>query len=203
MTLEELQAEVARLSGELTAVTANNKKLVGELRAAKKGAEVDPAEFERLENELSTVQGQLADANKALKTANATAEKATKELDAERGYTSSLLVDGGLTSALTEAGVKNPAHLKAAAALLKTTAKVEVTTGEGGARTAMVDGKPLADFVKGWAAGDDGKAFVAAPGNSGGGAAGGGTGGAPKGNPNGTPTERAQYYADKFGLPAN
>lgn len=169
-TKEALAAAIAEAVGKLE---SKNRELLTELRKAKKGAEVDPADVERLEAELDAARTQLADANKALKTATKQAEDDRKALEGERGFVSSLLVDNGLTAALTEAGVKNPAHLKAAAALLKSSAKVEVAADDTGARRALVDGKPLGDFVKTWAASDDGKAFVAAPANSGGGAAGG------------------------------
>lgn len=179
---EALAAIQAAVDAAVEPLKAHNKKLVGELRQAKKGAEVDPAEVERLETELETARTQLADVNKQLKTANKAAEDAGKALDGERGALQSLLVDNGLSSALLEAGVKNPSHLKAAAALLKTSNAIEIVAGEGGVRTAQVGGKPLADFVKGWASGDDGKAFVTAPQNTGGGAAGGNAGAGGGGN---------------------
>ena len=52
-----------------------------------------------------------------------------------------------------------------------------VLTADGENRIAKVGDKPLAEFVKAWAVSDEGKAFVDAPGNSGGGAHGGGSGG--------------------------
>lgn len=168
----------AAVDAAVEPLKANNKKLVGELRQAKKGAEVDPADIERLETELDATKAQLAEANKAAKAATKAAEDATKALEGERGAITSLLVDQGLQSALLESGVKNPAHLKAAAALLKTSNKIEVVAADDGTRTAQVGGKALGEFVKGWAAGDDGKAFVTAQVNTGGGAAGGGKGGA-------------------------
>ncbi|TWI69051.1 hypothetical protein IP91_00116 [Pseudoduganella lurida] len=181
-------------------VLAKNKELLGEVKKAKRGAEIDPAEHERLETELDATKAQLADVNKQLKTANKAAEDAGKALDGERGFTQSLLVDQGLSAALLETGVKNPAHLKAAAALLKTSNKIEIVAGDDGTRSAQVGGKPLAEFVKGWAAGDDGKAFVSAPVNTGGGAAGGsgsGGGGNVKGNMAGTPEERRAWIDAK------
>jgi len=196
-------AITAAVEEAVTGLKDKNRELVGKLKKASAGSEIDPADVERLETERDTLKAQLGEAQKSLKTVTKQAEEAGKALDSERGFVSSLLVDNGLTAALTEVGVKNPAHLKAAAALLKASAKVEVAADDTGARRALVDGKPLADFVKGWAAGDDGKAFVAAPANSGGGAAGGGSGVAPKGNMAGTPAERAQALADKFSLPLN
>lgn len=188
-TKEALAAAVADAVGKLE---SKNRELVAELRKAKKGAELDPAEVERLEADLEATRAQLADANKQLKAEKKAAEDAGKALEGERGALQSLLVDNGLSAALLEAGVKNPAHLKAAAALLKTSNAIEIVAGDGGVRTAQVGGKPLAEFVKSWAAGDDGKAFVAAPVNTGGGAAGGGAGagGNVKANMGGTAEER-------------
>lgn len=159
-----------RIAAAVDPLKAHNKKLLGELKVAKKGAEIDPAEVERLETELATVTQQLADATKAAKTAATAAEKAAADLAGERGFNERLLVDNGLNAALLEAGVQNPAHLKGAAALIRGN-KVEVTI-EGENRVAKIGGKPLADFVKEWSQSDDGKAYVSAPGNGGGGAKG-------------------------------
>jgi len=86
--------------------------------------------------------------------------------------TSKLLVDNGLNEALAKAGVK-PEYLKAAKAMFAGQVQV-VTDGEN--RVAKVGDKGLSDFVTAWAAGDEGKHFVAAPNNSGGGSGGGGKG---------------------------
>lgn len=201
---DDIDAKIAAaVEAATSGLKAKNTELLAKVRKLQAGDTIDPADVERLESEVERLKGELNTANKSLKEATKRAETAEKSLGEEQAHTASLLVDGGLTSALTEAGVKNPAHLKAAAALLKTTAKVEVTAGENGARTAMVDGKPLADFVKTWSASDDGKAFVAATVNTGGGAGGGGNGTPPKGNVAGTREERAQAYAAKFDLPVN
>jgi hypothetical protein len=71
---------------------------------------------------------------------------------------------------------------------------------EGDARIAKIGDKALSDFVKEWAAGDEGKHFVQAPANSGGGATGGNGGGAAsiKGKVDGSPVERAAYFAAKY-----
>jgi exonuclease VII small subunit len=141
------------------------------VKKAKKGAEVDPADLERVEAELEKAQAQLADANKQLKVATTTAEKATKALEAEQGHTQKLLIENGLTSALTAAGVTDPDLLESAAALIQMKHKPQVVI-EGDARVAKVGDKTLADFIKEWAP-TGGKSFVAAAVNSGGGATGG------------------------------
>jgi hypothetical protein len=103
--------------------------------------------------------------------------------------------DQALATALQTAGVTEPAFLKASQAMLAGMVKL----GDDG--TAYVETgmgpKVLADFVKGWAAGE-GKAFVTAA--SGGGAKGGDTSnkGVVKGNLGGTPKERAAAIAARF-----
>lgn len=180
---DDIDAKIAAaVEAATSGLKAKNSELLAKVRKLQAGDSIDPADVERLETEVERLKGELTTATKTATQATKRAEAAEKSLGDEQAHTASLLVDGGLVTALTEAGVKNPAHLKAAAALLKTSAKVEVTTGEDGKRTAMVDGKPLADFVKGWSASDDGKAFVSATVNSGGGA-GGGDGKAPVVNP--------------------
>lgn len=153
----------------------HNKKLLGELKVAKKGAEIDPAEFTALETERDSLAAQVADLGKQLKTATTAAEAAGTALKGEQGYTNKLLVSEGLNAALLANGVTNPVHLKAAAAMIREGGAVEVKV-EGENRVAVIGGKPLADFVKDWSLSDDGKAFVAAPVNGGGGAPGGGKG---------------------------
>lgn len=179
-------ADVAALDAAVdkatAALKAKNAELVAEVRAAKrKGGDDHSAELERVEAERDKLQQDLADASKAAKLAQKAADDATKALQSEQAATSRLLVDNGLLAALGEAGVKDPIQVKAAMAILKTSGAKFDIKADGDLRTAMVGDKPLADHVKGWAAGDEGKHFVAAPGNTGGGAAGGapGAGGAP------------------------
>lgn len=150
---------------------AKNKELMGALKAAKNGAQIDPADHAALEQERDELVNKLGDANKLLKTTTKAAEDAAKALGDEKGFTERLLADNGLNEALLAAGVKNPAHLKGAAALLRSGVKIEV--GADGARLAKIGDKSLADAVKEWSATDDGKAYVSAPQNGGGGGNGG------------------------------
>jgi len=156
---------------------AKNTELLGKLKKAQKDATIDPADHAELQSEFDATQTKLADVTKALKTATTEYDKIKKAYETESKVTHNLLVDNGLSSALLEAGVKKASYLKAAKAML---AGQVVLTADGEQRIAKVGDKPLAEFVKEWAASDEGKAFVDAPGNSGGGANGGagGTGGA-------------------------
>lgn len=153
-------------------VDAKNKELLAKLKKAQAGAEIDPADHQALEQERDELVAKLGEANKLLKTTTKAAEDAAKALGDEKGFTEKLLADNGLNEALLAAGVKNPAHLKGAAALLRSGVKIEV--GTDGARVAKIGDKSLADAVKEWSATDDGKAYVSAPQNGGGGGSGSG-----------------------------
>jgi hypothetical protein len=169
---------------------AKNQELIGEVRKLKAGATVTPEQLQAVERERDELETKLGEVNKQLKAANTSLEATTKERDGEKAYNQRLLVDNGLNDALLAAGVKNPAHLKAAAALIRQAGQVEVKV-EGENRSALIGGKPLAEFVKAWSQSDDGKHFVTAPDNSGGGAK-GGTGKTPPTPENATlsPVER-------------
>lgn len=137
----------------------------------KKGA-TDPAAIERLEGQIETLQGQLEKATADVKDATKRASKAEKALETEIGFNRKLLVDNGLTDALTKANVASQ-FLPAAKALLAS--KVEIKT-EGDQRKVMVGDKELGAYVTEWSQGDEGKHYVIAPKSGGGGAEGGADG---------------------------
>lgn len=185
-TIEELRRSIVKLEEK-------NRELVAEKRRQGEG-KIDAAELERVEAERDKAREDLAAAQRELKTVSKTAETATKALEAEKAHTNKLLVSDGLTKALAEAGVSDPKLQRAAAALLRTEHSIEVAI-EGDARIAKVGDKALSEFVKSWAQGDDGKSFVAAPANGGGGAT-GGTGGGAKSWKEMTMTEQGQAYKE-------
>lgn len=150
-----------------------NTELLAKVKKATAGATIDPAEHQALQAELEAATGKLKEDDKALKTALAEGERARKALETESGFTTRLLIDNGLSEALLKAGVK-PEFNKAAKALLS--GQVALKT-EGDKRTPVVGEKALGDFITDWAKSDEGKHFVAAPGNAGGGASGGASGG--------------------------
>ncbi len=150
---------------------SKNRELLDELKTARKGKTIDPADVEKLEAQIDKLTEERDTALKASKDATKAAETATKALTAESGFTQRLLIDNGLVSELTKNGVTNPAHLKAAQAMLRAGVTIKV---DGENRIAQVGDKALADSVKEWAASDEGKNFVSAAGSSGGGAPGGG-----------------------------
>ena len=175
MTPEEIQAKIDAAVEEATeGLKKKNSELLAEVKKFKKG-DFDPAEIEKLETLADDLKSKLSAAEKQLKTATKELETTKAGLAAESKFTQGLLIDNGLTAELTKAGVTNPALLKAATTMLRNGAQV-VADGEN--RVAKVGDKPLSDFVKEWAATDEGKHFISAAGNSGGGAppSGGGSG---------------------------
>jgi hypothetical protein len=197
LTAPEVKEAIKAAVEEATApLVAKRDELLAEVKKARKGQQIDPETVTKLEDEIERLKGDLTTANKAAKTATTDADKARKALEAAEGFTSKLLVDNGLTDALTKAGVTNPVHLKAAKALLA--AQVQIVA-DGDSKVAKVGDKPLADYAAEWAKGDEGKFFVAAAQNGGGGSGGGG--GAPsgqKGKIDGTPQERRAYIAGEL-----
>ncbi|MCK5605387.1 hypothetical protein KAR91_26080 [Candidatus Pacearchaeota archaeon] len=149
---------------------AKNKELLGKLKKAQKGATIDPADHAALQSELDSSEVELAKAKKELKAAMTESEKIKKQYETESQVSRDLLVDTGLSNELLANGIKNPTYLKAAKALLSSQVTLEA---DGDKRVAKVGDKTLTDHIKEWAGTDEGKAFVDAPGNSGGGANGG------------------------------
>jgi len=151
-----------------TGLKTKNTELLGEVKKLRKaGGEVDPAVLEKAEKRIEELDGLLLTANKELKTTKAELGKAAKALEGESGFTQKLLIDNGLSDALVKAGVSNATRLKASIAMLRGQVKV---VAEGDVRKAVVGDKDLGAFVTEWAASEEGKEFVTAAPNSGGGA---------------------------------
>lgn len=162
-TAEELQAE-------LDAVLTKRDELLREvktLKAKAKGAEIDPEEFAKLQSDNEELRAALDKTSKASKSE---VERLTKTLSEREAKLHEILVEGGITEALAKANVA-PELMKAAKALLKGSAAVK----DG---AAFMGDKPLVDAVAEWAASDEGKHFIRAPANTGGGSNGGGGNGA-------------------------
>ena len=162
----------AAVSEATAGLIAKNQELLGKVKKLQKDAAIDPAEYQALSEAKDTAEAKLAEALKTVKQATTQAEKDRKALEAETGYVSKLLIDNGLTDALLKAGVK-PEMSKAVKAMLAGQVSLKV---EGDKRLAVVGDKALGDFVTEWAQSDEGKHFVAAPANQGGGANGGAQG---------------------------
>jgi len=169
---EAIEAAVTEATSGLV---AKNQELLGKLKKATKDAQIDPAEFQSLNEKLEATETKLTEALKVAKEATKQAEKDRKALEKEAGFVSHLLVDNGLSEALLKSGIK-PEMTKAVKAMLASQVTLKA---DGDKRIAVVGDKSLSDFVSEWSKSDEGKVFVSAPDNRGGGALGGGDG---KGN---------------------
>jgi len=170
LTSPEAKEAIKAAVEEATAgLAAKNKELLAEVKEARKSRTIDPKEIEDRDNEIEALKTQLGEAQKTVKLATTEAEKAKKALEGAEGFTQKLLVDNGLTDALTKAGVTNPVHLKAAKSML---AGQVAIVADGDNRMAKIGDKDLAAAIGEWAKGDEGKFFVAATQNNGGGATG-------------------------------
>ncbi|CAB3922372.1 hypothetical protein [Achromobacter deleyi] len=195
MPLDRNDPEVIALLKEAAeeateALSAKNKELLAELRAAKakaKGSEIDPEEHARLQTQVEDLTGKL---DKVTKDSNRQIEKLTKDLTDKDGALTQHLIDGGLSTALAKAGVA-PHFMDAAKAMLRGQAAIK----DG---AAVISDKLLADHVTEWAGTDQGKHFITAPANSGGGGQGGSGGGKTSGNLGGTRDERVAALKAQF-----
>lgn len=174
-TPEEKAALKAAVDEAVESATAGlatkNRELLTELKEARKGRQIEPAQVEALEARIESLTADLTAANKAAKDASKAAETAQKQLETESGFSKQLLVENGLASALAVHGVTDPFYRKGALALLR--GQVQIGT-EGDTRVAKIGDKPLDDAVKAWVGSDEGKRYAMAPVNSGLGATGGG-----------------------------
>jgi hypothetical protein len=151
---------------------AKNQELIDKNKKLMKGQEIDPQTVIDLEAQIDKLQADLSTANKSGKESVKTLETLQAQLKAETGFTQKLLIDNGLTDELVKNGVA-PQFLAATKAMFAGQAQI---VAEGDTRTAKIGDKSVSDFVKEWAASDDGKHFIKAPENSGGGSQGSGNG---------------------------
>lgn len=174
MAVDRNDPEVKALIEEDTAaaieaLSAKNRELLGEVKALKakaKGADIDPAEHAALQSKVEELTEAL---DKAQKASKSEVEKLTKALAEKDSALNQHLIDAGLTDALAKAGVA-PYYLNALKAMFKGQA---VLKADGGQYQALIGDKPIADAIKEYTATDEGKHFLSAPANSGGGANGG------------------------------
>lgn len=148
-------------------------ELLGEVKKLRKNSTIDPDEHQKLADKVTELEAKITESGKALKSAEKKAEQAEKALQSESGAVQKLLVDNGLTAELVKIGIVKPAQQKAVKAMLSSQVTVKI---DGENRIAVVGDKPLGDFIKEWAASDEGKEFVPAAQNTGSGAQGTGTG---------------------------
>lgn len=148
---------------------AKNVELISETKKLKeqlRSGTADPKALERLEANVERLENELEAAMTNLKETSKRATKAEKSLTEESNSNRQLLIDNGLTAALSGAKVAEQ-YLPAVKALLA--GKVELKTVDG-KKVAMVGDKELGVFVTEWSQGDEGKHYVKAPANGGSGA---------------------------------
>lgn len=171
-----IAAEAKKLfDAEAGGLKKKNDELLDEVKDLKKKFDgLDPEEFKRLKDAERNKKDKESDPTELRKRIEEEfapkLTKAEQERDEALKQLKDNQIDNQLTSALTEAGVAKE-FLRAVKSDLLHSRKVDVKDGG-----AIVDGAALTDFVKTWAA-SDGKPFIAAPNNQGGGAGGGAGGG--------------------------
>jgi hypothetical protein len=171
-----VNAAVEKMQKSLDALEAKNSELLDEAKKAKaelrKVKEISPEDVAAIEAERDKALVDLAAANKAAKEATAAAEKATKALEAEQGAARSYALDAEINKAIAEGNVV-PALVPAFSAMVRGQAKADLVDGK---YAVTIADKPAAEYISTYLNGEEGKAFKAAPMNSGGGGSGGGSG---------------------------
>lgn len=169
----EVQAAIdAAVETATSGLKTKNQELIDKNKKLMKGQEIDPQTVVDLEAQIDKLQSDLVVSQKSAKESVKTLETLQTQLKAETGFTQKLLIDNGLTDELVKNGVA-PQFLPAVKAMFAGQAQI---VAEGDTRTAKIGDKSVSDFVKEWAASDDGKHFVKAPENGGGGSQGSGNG---------------------------
>lgn len=167
---EELKAKIDEaVEAATNGLVKKNQELLGELKETRKSRTIDPAELDKLQAKIDSLELDLGTAQKASKDKDKLLKQAQDALVSESGFTQKLLLDNGLTEALVKAGVANQ-FMPAVKAMLGTQGKI---VAEGDTRKAMIGDKELSEFVQSWATSDEGKHYISAPANGGGGASGG------------------------------
>lgn len=196
MKLEDLtQEQLDELLSSRDALNDSVKGLksdIAKLKAKAKGADIDPEAHAALQTEVEELRGSLTKAETAAKKE---IDKLAGQLKEKDGSLQKYLIDASLSDTLVKAGVK-PEFMDASKALLKLGATLRADNGE---YAAFIGDKPLGDYVGEWVKSDQGKHFIAAPANNGGGAGGGdGAGSKAAGKLDGSPEERAAYFKEKY-----
>lgn len=188
MTEEEFTA----LQAEKEALLNKNRELLSELRTAKnKNKEIDPENYSKILDENDTLKSELSKLKNDLGLKTKDFEKLNGQLLEKDNYLKNLTLENSLNDHLTKAGVK-PEFMNAAKALLKNQANVSDNN-------VLIGDKNIADYMTEWSA-SDGKVFIAAPANNGGGATGSNGTATVTGNLSGSKSEQEAYIKQKFNL---
>ncbi len=166
-----IEKAVGPIKSKLDEVMTEAKEAKRKLREA---SEIKPEDLSAAEDRAEKAEAKAKELEKQVGTLTKERDTAVKTLETESGFTSKLLIQDGIKSALIGAGVKDDDFLDALTTKFSGGASVVV---DGDARKAMIGDKAVEDAIKEWSATDAGKKFVAAPNNSGGSAPGGHGGG--------------------------
>ena len=174
-TEEELKAAIEKETEGLKAkrdeLLESNRKLKDEQKKTNERLQALEDSAEEAERVKAEKEGDVKTAvEQAEKKLQKELEKRDQALKQKEQHLQQVLVDQGLTEELTKAGVA-PHYIKAAKALLKQEHSIEISEQDG-SPVAMMDGVPFSDGVPAWSQSDEGKHYVAADLNSGGGAQG-------------------------------
>lgn len=172
---EDFKAQLDELKEKLEATERSNNGLKADLAKAKakaRGADIDPDEYAKLQTENEDLKFNFTKAQKDLAKQTETLTSQLKEKDSAL---TQYLIDSQLTDSLSKVGVL-PQFMDATKSLLKSQATIR---NDNGSYQALMGEKSIADAVKEWAVSDNGKYFVKAPDNTGGGSSGSGNGNAP------------------------
>ncbi len=170
----EVQEAIKKAAEEATSgLISKRDELLAEVKKLRKNQEIKPEQLEELENQVETYKAKWNEADKQAKAIAQEADKVKKLYEAESGYTNNLLVENGLNEALVKEGIAKQ-FLPAVKSMLKGQVQVKI---EGNERKAVIGEKALSEYVSEWSKSEEGKHFIAAPANSGGGSNGGGNAG--------------------------
>lgn len=170
----EVQEAIKKAAEEATSgLISKRDELLAEVKKLRKNQEIKPEQLEELENQVETYKAKWTEADKQAKAIAQEADKVKKLYEAESGYTNNLLVENGLNEALVKEGIAKQ-FLPAVKSMLKGQVQVKI---EGNERKAVIGEKALSEYVSEWSKSEEGKHFIAAPANSGGGSNGGGNAG--------------------------
>ena len=170
-----------RVEEETEGLKRKRDQLLKQNKKLKEGSD-NAGELDELQERIDTLEGENQKLKRDYKRLETTASKKEKELSeqlsSEQSAVSQMVVDRGLDQELRKAGVPD-GLINGAKALLRGGVQV---VSEGDERKAMAGEKDLPSFVSEWAQSDEGKNYIKAAPNSGGGAgtAGSGTGGSAK-----------------------
>lgn len=178
-----IEKAVGPLKDSIDKLETKNSEIVGENRRLKRGAEIKPEDLQAAEERAEKAEKELADVSKQVKALTGERDNAVKALEAEQGAARSFALEAEVASAIAEGNVV-PALVPAFKAMVMQGAKADLVDGK---YAVTIGDKPAREHIKTFLASDEGKAFQAAPHNTGGGAAGGG---APAG---GKTVTRAQW----------